>query len=200
LGLLDEYDYYGCNLIIFSSIYYLREFKTYLNNNIILKTFIGIKLINNKIDQTTLISLLQYYLILNEYYIYNDNIYEKIKESKISYKCVGSLMDILYNKFQENIVFYYITNFELYFKGFDFNYLLNNYFIKSKNTIESLKYISTQRIEPDFGLIEFTDGIYSIKYDRFFPTTKNYIFNGKVSTIKYYNKSYDRTRKNKPKN
>jgi hypothetical protein len=165
-----------------------------------LKNFIGIKIVNNKIDYTTLISLLQYYLILNDYYIYNDNIYKKIKESKISYKCVGSLTDVLYNKFQENVVFYYITNFELYFKGFDFNYLLNNYFIKSKTIIESLKDISSQRIEPDFGLIEFTDGVYSIKYDRFFCNKNNYIFNKQISTIKYYNKSYQRIRKNKPKN
>jgi hypothetical protein len=88
----------------------------------------------------------------------------------------------------------------MYFKGFDFNYLLINYFIKTKNIIESIKDISTQKIEPDFGLIEFTDGIYSIKYDRFFPNENNYLFNNKTSTIKYYNKSYSWTRRNKPNN
>ena len=39
---------------------------------------------------------------------------------------------------------------------------------KTKGIIESLRDISTQRINPNFGLIEFNDGIYSIKYDRFF--------------------------------
>jgi hypothetical protein len=191
MGLLDEYYYHDCYSVCLLSMCNLVHFKNYLNKNSILKNFTGIKLTNNKIDQTTLISLLQYYLILNNYYIYNDNIYEKIKESKISYKCIGSLMEVLYDKFQDNVVFYYVANFELYFKGFDFNHLLNNYFIKSKGVIESLKDISTQRIEPNFGLIEFTDGVYSIKYDRFFSNKTNYTFSGKISTIKYYNKSYE---------
>ncbi len=196
LGLLDEYNYYGDGLINLCSIYWLKNFK----KRDCFKFFIGIKIVNNKIDQSTLIHLLQYYLILNKYYIYNGNIYEKINESKISYKLVGTLIEILYDNFQENVVFYYITNFEMYFKGFDFNYLLINYFIKTKNIIESIKDISTQKIEPDFGLIEFTDGIYSIKYDRFFPNENNYLFNNKTSTIKYYNKSYSWTRRNKPNN
>jgi hypothetical protein len=170
-----------------------------INNNII-NEFYGIKIMHNKIDQRTLINILQYYLILNEYYLYNDNVYERIKNTKISYKCLGSLVEVLYNKFQENVVFYYITNFELYFKGFDFSYLLDTYFIKTKIIIEVIKDISTQRMEPNFGLIEFTDGIYSIKYDRFFSNKNNYIFSNKISTIKYFNKSYGRVRQDKPTN
>ena len=123
----------------------------------------GVKITNNVINQTVLTDLLHYYLILNEYYIYNGNIYSKIKESNISYKLEGSLKDILYDNFQYNVVNYYINNFAFYFKGFDFSYLLKNYFVKSKFIVESIKDISTQRINPDFGLIEFTDGIYSIK-------------------------------------
>jgi len=171
-----------------------REDYKYLNN------LNGIKITNNKIEQTTLTDLLQYYLILNEYYIYNDNIYKKIKYSKISYKLIGNIKETLYDKFQENVVSFFINNFEYYFKGFDFNYLLKNYFIKTKHVIEAIRDISTQRIEPDFGLIEFTDGVYSIKYDRFFPNNYNYLFNNKISTIKYYNKSYGWIRQNKPKN
>jgi hypothetical protein len=75
---------------------------------------------------------------------------------------------------------------------------MDNYFIKNKSIIESIKDISTQRIEPDFGLIEFTDGIYSIKYDRFFSKKENFNFSNKISTVKYYNKSYQRSRKDKP--
>jgi len=162
----------------------------YINSLSLLQTMNGIKITYNKIDQRVLINILQYYLILNEYYIYNDNIYEKIKESKISYKVIGSLKEILYYKFQENVVNYFVNNLEAYFNGFDFSYLMDTYFIKNKNTIESIKDISTQRINPDFGLLEFTDGVYSIKYDRFFPNKDNYFFNNKISTIKYYNKTY----------
>jgi hypothetical protein len=165
--------------------------ENYIKHLSLIRTINGIRLTYNKIDQRTLINLLQYYLILNEYYIYNDNIYVKIKESKISYKIVGGLKDILYEKFYENVVKYYINNFENYFKGFDFSYLMDSYFIKSKNIIECIKDISTQRIKPDFGLIEFTDGVYSIKYDRFFSNKINYNFSSSIHTIKYYNKSYN---------
>ena len=73
----------------------------------------GVKITNNVINQTVLTDLLHYYLILNEYYIYNGNIYSKIKESNISYKLEGSLKDILYDNFQYNVVNYYINNFKL---------------------------------------------------------------------------------------
>jgi hypothetical protein len=168
--------------------------------NIKLKNISGIKNKDNILNQRVLINLLQYYLILNEYYIYNDNIYEKIKESKISYKLVGTIKNILYDKFQENVVKFYLVHLIGYFEGFDFSYLMDNYFIKSKNIIESIKDISTQRIIPDFGLIEFTDGVYSIKYDRFFHNGIDYNFSNKISTIKYYNKSYNRVRQDKPTN
>jgi hypothetical protein len=174
--------------------------ENYIKNLSLIRTINGIRLTYNKIDQRTLINLLQYYLIFNEYYIYNDNIYVKIKESKISYKIVGGLKDVLYEKFYENVVKYYINNFENYFKGFDFSYLMDSYFIKSKNIIECIKDISTQRIKPDFGLIEFTDGVYSIKYDRFFSNKINYNFSSSIHTIKYYNKSYNWVRQNKPTN
>jgi GTPase SAR1 family protein len=160
----------------------------------------GIKIKDNIINQRVLINLLQYYLILNEYYIYNDNIYIKIKESKISYLLVGTIKYILYDKFQENVVKFYLLHLNNYFDGFDFSYLMDNYFIKTKNIIESIKDISTQRIDPDFGLIEFTDGVYSIKYDRFFLNKDNYNYSNKISTLKYYNKTYNWVRQNKPIN
>ena len=172
----------------------------YINSLDILDLFSGIKIVNNKLDQRVLINLLQYYLILNKYYIYNDNIYVKVENTKISYRVIGSLIDVLYNKFQENVVVFFSTKFEFYFSGFDFNYLLKNFFIKSKGIIESIKDISTQRIEPNFGLIEFKDGIYSIEYDRFFSNKEDYNFSDRISTIKYYNRSYNWVRQNEPKN
>lgn len=159
----------------------------------------GIKLKYNKIDQNTLIYLLQYYLILNEYYIYNNSIYKKIETTLISYKLIGTIKEVLYDKFQENVVRYFYSVFEYYFEGFDFNYLLATYFIKSKNIIENLKDISTNRIELDFNLMEFNDGIYSIKYDRFMPKNSNLDFS-KRSTVKYYDKSYSSVRQSKPQN
>lgn len=199
---IDSYDFFikTHNLVCILTITKLLSYKEFLSKNSIIKDIYGVKITYNKIDQRTLINLIQYYLILNEYYIYNDNIYEKIKESKISYRYLGKLVDILYEKFQENIIQYFIKNFDGYFKGFDFSYLMDVYFVKNKNIIESIKDISIQRIEPNFGLIEFNDGIYSIKYDRFFSNKDFYIFPNNLSTIKYYNKSYNWVRKNKPVN
>lgn len=168
--------------------------------NLNLKNISGIKIKDNTLNQRVLINLLQYFLILNEYYIYNDNIYEKIKYSNISYKLLGSIKNVLYENFQNNVIKFFSLNLSGYFDGFDFSYLMDNYFIKLKNIIENIKDISTQRIEPNFGLVEFNDGIYSIKYDRFFPNNSDYKFSNKISTIKYYNKSYNRVRQDKPKN
>lgn len=160
----------------------------------------GIRLTHNRVDQRTLINILQYYLILNNYYIYNDNIYMKIKDSKISYTLVGSITEVLYVKFQDNVVKYFIMNFNNYFRGFDFSYLTDTHFVKTKSVIESIKDISTQRIEPDFGLIELKDGIYSIKYNRFFYNKDNHKFNSSVATIKYYGMSYSSVKQKKPIN
>jgi hypothetical protein len=198
--LLNEFDALNMdtNLGINLNILFFKEISHILYNN--LKNIKGIRLIYNKIDQRTLINLLQYYLILNNYYIYKDNIYTKIKNSLISYKLIGSVTDVLYNKFNENVISYYISNLEYYFKSLDFGYLLDTFFIKSKNIIENIKDISTQRIEPNFSLIEFSDGIYSIKYDRFFSKNKFSNINIKMCTIKYYDKTYNSTRRLKPIN
>jgi hypothetical protein len=161
----------------------------------------GIKITYNKIDQRTLINILQYYLILNEYYLYDNIIYERIKDTEISYKEVGTIENVLYEKFQENVVKFFLINFNSYFNSFDFNYVLVNYFIKSKNIIENLIDITTNKIILDFSLMEFTDGIYSIKYNTFI--NKNQIKNIDIKnkyTIKYYNKSFNRIRQDKPKN
>lgn len=198
---LDIYEYYikPNNSV---QIIYINEIDFSKHKNILnmIWGLNGVKLTYNKIDQRTLINILQYYLILNEYYIYNENIYIKIKNSKISYKLINSIKHILYDKFQENVVMFFIKTLKYYFEGFDFSYLLDNFFIKSKNIIESIKDISTQRIQPNFGLIEFTDGVYSIKYDRFFSNNENYVFSNKISTIKYFNKSYNWVRQTKPIN
>jgi hypothetical protein len=170
------------------------------NNSSTVNNLCGIKLSFNKINQGTLINILQYYLILNNYFIYKNEIYVKIKNTKISYKLLGPIKEILYDNFQENVIKFFLLNYENYFKGFDFNFLVKTYFINSKNIIESIKDISTQKINPDFSLMEFIDGIYSIKYDRFFPNRDDLFFNNNISTIKFYEKRYSWVRRSKPEN
>jgi len=203
IGNLDDiYSYFikPFEMVNFSYISYTENHLGLGFDINIVKDLNGIKLTNNKIEQRTLINILQYYLILNQYYLYNDNIYVKIKDTKMSYRVIGSIKEVLYDNFQLNVVLYFANNFSGYFKGFDFSYLMDNYFIKTKLIIESIKDISTQRIKPDFGLIEFTDGVYSIKNNRFIPHKKNYLFSNSSSTLKFYNKSYSRVSRVKPNN
>lgn len=183
--------------------FYLKinfKFECIENKDKFLDNIIGIRLVYNTINQKTLINLLQYYLILNQYFIWNDNIYIKIEDTRISYKLIGTITHVLYDMFQENVVTYYITNHYYYFNTFNFDILMSTYFIKAKNIVETIKDISTQRIQFDFSLIEFNDGVYSIKYDRFFNNGGNFFFDSKLGTIKYYNKSYAWVRQCKPIN
>lgn len=168
-----------------------------INNNKI-PDLEGIKLTYNVLNQRTIVNILQYYLILNEYYIYNDSIYKKINNTKISYKLVGTLTEILYNNFQENVISFFIINYYYNFNNFDFNYLITTFFIKSKSVIESLKDLITNKITLDFSILEFNDGIYYIKYNRFVPIEDAKNLNITQATIKYYNKSYNWIRQNKP--
>tara|TARA_B110000037_G_scaffold221757_1_gene293873 strand:+ start:1034 stop:1504 length:471 start_codon:yes stop_codon:yes gene_type:complete len=153
---------------------------------------------HNKLNREVLLDILQYYLVLNNYFIYNNDIYQKVEDYSISYKLVGDVKTTLYDYFQKNIIKFFTLNYFYYFDGFDFQYLLKKYFLKHKNDIIKLGEISTQKIEPDFSLMEFTDGVYSIKYDRFFPKSDGVIFSENISTIKYYNKSYARVRRKRP--
>jgi hypothetical protein len=163
-------------------------------------SIVGVRLTYNTINNRTLINLLQYYLILNNYFIYNNSIYKKIENTKISYAFVGTITEVLYDRFQENVSAYYLMNYPKYFNTFDFNYLITTYLVKGRAFVQAIKDISTQKINPDFSLMEFNDGVYSLKYNRFFSNRLKHNFNGNMATLKYYDKSYNRVRQDKPIN
>jgi hypothetical protein len=176
--------------------YYLKpcEFVNILkisDSNLKESLLTGVILTDNTINKGVLIDLIRYYLVLNDCYLYNNNIYKKIEGTKVSYKFVGSVAEILYNDFMQNVVNFFIINYNDYFIGFDFSKLVKDYLIVEEKVIKAIYKITTNRINPDFSLIEFNDGVYSIKYDRFFPNNKDYNFSSKISTIKYYNESYE---------
>ena len=169
-------------------------------NGVNLTDVAGISITSNQLNNVyTLIDMATYYLILSNHYIYNDNIYKKIEGAKISYKYVGSIKEVLYDNFMENVTKFYMLNFEYYFINLDVYYIFKNQLIKMEPLIAKIKHLTTNKINPDFSLIEFNDGVYSIKYDRFFSNNNSdYTFIDSVSTIKYYNKSYERVRRSKP--
>jgi len=160
----------------------------------------GIKLDKNKIDEQTFIDIISYFLILNNYYICNDKVYFKIENTFISYKEMGTIKEVLYDKFQENVVAFFINNFPCQFIGFNFYSLIKYYKGKMEKSILKVGNLSNFQIKLDFTIFEFADGIYDMKTNRFYKSKffKNKNLNS-LCTIKFYNKSYNWTRNEKPK-
>ena len=159
--------------------------------------FIGVKLNRNELSQEVFIDLVSNYMLLNDLWINKDNIYKKIKDSLISYKNIGFVEDILFNKFQNTVMTFFLENFPLHFKNFDFYFLVKNFKNKMQSDILKIKNTSNNIIEFDFSLMEFNDGVYNIR-------NNNFIFRKDIGqldlcTIKYYSKSYNWVRQNKPK-
>lgn len=152
----------------------------------------GIILNKNKITQKTLLNIIQYYLILNNLFVYGNYIYKKVPNYKISYEEVGTIKSVLFDNFQKNIMNFFLEKYNNYFNGFDFIDLISMYLHQSKDIIQEIYDITTNRIYPDFTTVEFSDGIYSFKYRRFIK--KNDIKDLNISTIKFYRNSYSWTR------
>jgi hypothetical protein len=172
------------------------------NNRFILKENIynlhGIRIIDNIINETLIMDLILNYIQLNNFYIFKNNIYKKVRGYKISYELVGDSKEILFNNFNETVIKFFTENFIAQFKGFDIYYLkkvhfknLDKLFIRVLNT-------NTHKIEPKFDVMEFRDGIYSIKYNTFIKRCD--IHDLDISTLKYYDKSYNWSRQKYPMN
>ena len=155
-----------------------------------LNEFDGCKILKNSIEKETVIDLILYYIQFNQLYIYKNNVYKKIKDSFISYHKVGSVRDELYINLQQKIIPFFIKKFPLHFKNFDFYMLVKKFLKCNEKIVEEIYDLTTNRIEPDFSLLEFKDGVYSIKYNKFIPKKMIEPEYLKLSTIKYYDKTY----------
>lgn len=158
----------------------------------------GIILNKNEINENTIIDLILNYLILNNYYVHNDNVYCKIENTLISYKRLDTIKEFIFNKFEDNIILYFTQNFPCQFTGFDFYHLIKTFKNKMEINILKIKNITSNKIDLNFSFLEFNDGVYDIIKNKFTP--KDYFNTLNVATIKYYNKTYNRTRQDKPKN
>ena len=177
------------------------EFKNFIFDNEVDDLFPdikGIMLNKNELDENIFVDLILNYLILKKYFLYNDNIYEKVDKMLISYKKIGSLKEVLFDKFETNIVLFFTENFPCQFKGFDFYFLIKVFKNKMESNILKIKNITTNKIKLDFFYLEFTDGIYDIKNNKFIQ--KNKFKEMDAATIKYYKKSYSRIRQTQPDN
>ncbi len=156
----------------------------------------GIKLNRNELNDSIFIDLILNYLILKNYYIYNDILYIKIESTLISYKKLGSIKEIIFDQFEKNIISYFTENFPCQFIGFDFYFLIKNYKNQMENNILKIKNLSTNKITLNFSFLEFTDGIYDIEKNTFI--SKKHFNMSNISTTKYYNRAYNWIRKTKP--
>lgn len=172
------------------------------NNNLLIKqecfrqkekldTLQGLKKINNEIDKNIILNLWNYYLVLNNYYIYNNNIYIKDENYTISYKKICDI-SFLYNNLTNSIIPFFIKNFPLQFKDYQFYQILSKFISHKNQLIDTLNLITTNKFKPNFDLLEFKDGIYSVKINKFIPKNiiKEYNLENKIFTIKSYNKTY----------
>lgn len=170
-------------------------------NDDLFKNINGCKIVKNSIDKFIILDLILYYMEINHIYIYKDTAYKKIKNSNISFIKLGTISNYFYDNFKENVVSFFLENFKIHFTNFDFYYLIKNFINSAEININKIIDVTTNKIELNFSLLEFTDGIYSIKHNKFIPNS--YLEeikaekNINVATIKYYKKTFKHT--NKPK-
>jgi hypothetical protein len=149
----------------------------------------GIKLNKNELNENIFIDLILNYLILMNYYIFNDYIYTKIENSLVSYRKIGTIKEIIFDQFETNIILYFSQNFPCQFKGFDFYFLVKTYKNQMENNILKIKNLTTNKIKLNFSFLEFNDGIYDIENNKFM--SKKNFKPLDICTTKYYNKSYN---------
>lgn len=159
----------------------------------------GVKISENNYNERQLIFLWEYYLILNDLVIYKNKLYKRIENSMISYSEFNDI-EFLYENINE-IFFFFRKNFKIQFENFDeLNFISK--FIRNKNDkIVRFKEFSNKKIEFNFNILEFKDGIYSILHNKFIRTNKfnknseidleSFLTNKEILTMKYYNYSYE---------
>lgn len=146
---------------------------------------------NNNNEENILLNLWSYYLILNNFFINKNEIYEKINNTIISFKKINSINNLI-DDFLEKIYPYFLQNFQIQFENYPIEKIINKSFFYKNIKIENLEKIITNKIKINYNLLEFKDGLYDIKTNKFLP--KNEIINTtnlkKIGTVKYYNKTY----------
>lgn len=159
----------------------------------------GVKIDEKNYNERQLFFLWDFFLLINNMVLYKDKIYIKINESMISYNEFKNI-DYLYDNINE-IIFFFKKNFPFQFNNFDeLNFISK--FLKNKNEkITRLREFSSRKVNFNFNILEFKDGVYSILHNKFVRTSKfekeknkslvNLLINKEISTIKYYNCSYE---------
>jgi hypothetical protein len=73
---------------------------------------------------------------------------------------------------------------------------MSKYISQHNQLIEILTLITSNKFIPNYNLLEFKDGIYNIKNNKFLPKKNaKELINNKTATLKYYNVTYKHLKK-----
>lgn len=150
-------------------------------------------------EEKQILILWEYFLLLNNFVINKDTIYRKIENSIISYEKVSELNKLYENFFE--ITSYFKINFKIQFNNFNEVVFATKFLKNKEEKIKRFKDITTKKIEFDYNIMEFTDGIYSIKHNKFIRKNKfdknnekslqKFLNEQKINTCKWYNYTFE---------
>ena len=157
----------------------------------------GIKINKNKWDQNIFLDLILYYISINKLLVNDTHVYRRIEGTKIAVENIGSIREVFFDNFEKNILIFFKETFPCQFKGLDFYFLLKTFKLKAEDNILKIASLIPNKINIDFNVMEFNDGIYDIRFNKFIPVTTQTDIKERY-TVKYYNKSYGKVRQDKP--
>ena len=168
-------------------------------NNFNFNFLSGVKIVEKDYTERQILFLWEYFLSINNMVIYKNTIYIKIENSMISYKEFYKI-DFLYDNFTD-IIYFFKKNFKFQFENFDELNFITKFLKNKEDKIVRLKEFSKRKVNFNFNVLEFKDGIYSILQNKFIRKNKfeknnniklEELLKEKGSvTIKYYNNSYE---------
>lgn len=139
------------------------------------------------------LNLWYYYMYLNDIRVHKKRLYKRIKNTYISYELFGE-MDVLDDKFTD-IMASFLEKFPLQFENSDITNLKRKGLVRLETRIAIDVVRFDLNIKLRYDLLEFRDGIYSIKLNKFLRSDRverdslESQLKG-LATIKYYDRHY----------
>lgn len=147
-----------------------------------------IKGVQSNKEEEIVVNMWLYYLILNNMYLYRGDIFKKIDNTSISFIKITAITSLIDN-FIEFVFTFFLKNFPLHFFEYPIEGVIKKMLFFKSLKIENLENITTNKIKINYTLMEFKDGIYDIKNNKFLPKNSELKVNN-IGTVKYYNKTY----------
>lgn len=126
-------------------------------------------------------------MFFNKLYIYNNYIYAKVPNFFISYEKKYSLIEF-YEKF-DDIILFFQNKFKTQFNNFNFYQLKVDFLLTTdlKEKLKNLPLLFNNKIQLNFNLIEFSDGIFNLKKNQFLKKKDILVH---INNVKLKNENY----------